>query len=110
MDFKQILYEVEDRVLTITLNRPEKLNAFTGVMMTELIEAVDRADADDDVRAIIVTGAGRGFCAGADLSAGPRTFDASERAEGRKDDEARHHHSSPASEYRVRGIRGHPLR
>ncbi len=81
MDFKQILYEVEDRVLTITLNRPEKLNAFTGVMMTELIEAVDRADADDDVRAIIVTGAGRGFCAGADLSAGPRTFDAGERAE-----------------------------
>ena len=81
MDFEQILYEVEDGVLTITLNRPEKLNAFTRVMMVELIEAVERADADDAVRTIIVTGAGRGFCAGADLSAGPGTFDASQRAE-----------------------------
>jgi enoyl-CoA hydratase/carnithine racemase len=65
--------EVADGVLTITLDRPDKLNAFTGRMMHELIETFDRADADDDVRVVIVTGAGRGFCAGADLSAGGST-------------------------------------
>jgi len=74
-DYQHIQYDVEDRVLTITLNRPEKLNAFTGIMLDELLDAFDRSDADDDVRAVIVTGAGRGFCAGADLSAGPETFD-----------------------------------
>jgi enoyl-CoA hydratase/carnithine racemase len=79
MEFEQILYEVEDHVLTITLNRPERLNAFTATMGRELIEALDAADADDDVRAIVVTGAGRGFCAGADLEAGGSTFDWSER-------------------------------
>ncbi|MEQ8501650.1 MAG: crotonase/enoyl-CoA hydratase family protein [Sneathiellaceae bacterium] len=73
--FSQILYTVEDRVATITLNRPEKLNAFTETMRQELIAAFDAADADDDVRAVIVTGAGRAFCAGADLSAGGKTFD-----------------------------------
>ena len=77
--YEQILYSVEDGVLTITLNRPEKLNSFTSTMMTELIDAFDRADADDDVRAIIVTGAGRAFCAGADLSAGAKTFDYAQR-------------------------------
>jgi enoyl-CoA hydratase/carnithine racemase len=56
------------------LNRPDKLNAFTGQMMQELIDAMDAADADDEVRAIIFTGAGRGFCAGADLSSGKDTF------------------------------------
>jgi enoyl-CoA hydratase/carnithine racemase len=75
MAYEQIIYEVADNIATITLNRPEKLNAFTGVMMTEMIDAFDQADADDNVRAVIVTGAGRAFCAGADLSAGPRTFD-----------------------------------
>jgi enoyl-CoA hydratase/carnithine racemase len=75
MAYETILYEVADNILTITLNRPEKLNAFTREMMLEMIDAFDKADADDNVRAIIVTGAGRGFCAGADLSAGPRTFD-----------------------------------
>jgi enoyl-CoA hydratase/carnithine racemase len=79
MEFEEILYEVEDHVLTITLNRPERLNAFTPTMGRELIEAFDAADADDDVRAIVVTGAGRGFCAGADLESGGSTFDWSER-------------------------------
>src|SRR5690348_18361668 len=73
--FEQILYAVEDGIATITLNRPEKLNAFTATMRTELIAAFDRVDADDEVRAVIVTGAGRAFCAGADLSAGGKTFD-----------------------------------
>ena len=75
MDYEQIGYAVADSVLTITLNRPDKLNAFTGQMMREMIDAFDRSDADDDVRAVIVTGAGRGFCAGADLSGGGQTFD-----------------------------------
>jgi enoyl-CoA hydratase/carnithine racemase len=79
MDFEQILYEVEDHVLTITLNRPDRLNAFTETMARELIAALDAADADDEVRAIVVTGAGRGFCAGADLEAGGSTFDWSDR-------------------------------
>lgn len=67
MEFEQILYEVDDRIATITLNRPDKLNAWTVVMMGELIKAFDIADKDDDVLAIIMTGAGRGYCAGADL-------------------------------------------
>ena len=67
-DYQQIAFEVDDQVATITLDRPEQLNAFTGRMMHEMISAFDHADADDDVRAVIVTGRGRGFCAGADLS------------------------------------------
>lgn len=74
MDFEQILYEKTGPVLTITLNRPDKLNAYTGLMQAEIIKALDAADADDEVRAIIFTGAGRGFCAGADLSSGGNTF------------------------------------
>jgi enoyl-CoA hydratase/carnithine racemase len=73
--FQQITTDLADRVLTITLNRPERLNAWTATMARELIEAFDRADADDEVRAIVVTGAGRGFCAGADLASGGETFD-----------------------------------
>ncbi len=72
---RQIATDVLDRVLTITLNRPDRLNAWTGQMGGELIEAFDRADADEEVRVIIVTGAGRGFCAGADLATGGETFD-----------------------------------
>jgi enoyl-CoA hydratase/carnithine racemase len=75
MPYETITYEISECILTITLNRPEKLNAFTAVMARELIDAFERADADDEVRAIIVTGAGRAFCAGADLSAGGATFD-----------------------------------
>ncbi len=74
MSFTEILYEVDGPAAIITLNRPERLNAFTGVMQNEMIEAFDLADADDDVRAVIVTGSGRGFCAGADLGAGGDTF------------------------------------
>jgi enoyl-CoA hydratase/carnithine racemase len=74
MDFEQITTELADGVMTITLNRPDRLNAFTGTMGEELRAAFDRVDADDDVRAVIVTGAGRGFCAGADLGSGGDTF------------------------------------
>ncbi len=79
MAYETILYDVADKVLTITLNRPDKLNSFTATMQAELIDAFDRADKDDNVRAIIVTGAGRGFCAGADLSSGSNTFDRAAR-------------------------------
>jgi enoyl-CoA hydratase/carnithine racemase len=75
MEPEQIIAEVQDGILTITLNRPDRLNAWTETMARELIEAFDRADADDEVRAVIVTGAGRGFCAGADLERGGETFD-----------------------------------
>ena len=81
MSFTQIKYDVADKVATLTLNRPDKLNAFTGVMMMEMIEAFDKADADDNVRAVVVTGAGRGFCAGADLSQGAKTFDYESRSD-----------------------------
>lgn len=79
MDYSTILYDLEDNVLTITLNRPEILNAFNREMLAEIIDALDKADADDNVRAIIVTGTGRGFCAGADLSVGGDTFNADAR-------------------------------
>ena len=75
MDYEQITAEVAGGVMTITLNRPDRLNAWTGQMGAELMDAFDRSDADDDVRAVIVTGEGRGFCAGADLGAGGETFD-----------------------------------
>ncbi|MBV8691023.1 MAG: enoyl-CoA hydratase/isomerase family protein, partial [Actinobacteria bacterium] len=70
MEYEEIAYEVADRVLTITLDRPDRLNAFTIRMHEELIDAFGRADADDDVRVVVVTGRGRGFCAGADLGGG----------------------------------------
>jgi enoyl-CoA hydratase/carnithine racemase len=90
MAFAEIRYDVAESVATVTLHRPEKLNAVTTTMIDELLEALDRADADDGVRAVIVTGSGRAFCAGADLSAGSGTFDATarghaERAEDHED-------------------------
>src|SRR5256885_13334730 len=75
MAYETIKYEIAENILTITLNRPDKLNAFNGTVQQEMIDAFDAADKDDDIRAIIVTGAGRGFCAGADLSSGANTFD-----------------------------------
>ncbi|HEY3890654.1 MAG TPA: crotonase/enoyl-CoA hydratase family protein [Bradyrhizobium sp.] len=75
MAYETVKYEVAEQILTITLNRPDKLNAFNATMQKEMIDAFDQADRDDNVRAIIVTGAGRGFCAGADLSSGADTFD-----------------------------------
>jgi enoyl-CoA hydratase/carnithine racemase len=79
MSYEQITTDTTDGVLTITMNRPERLNAWTPTMNRELIAAFDEADADDEVRAVIVTGAGRGFCAGADLESGGATFDHRER-------------------------------
>ena len=81
MNYSDIKYEIADRILTLTLHRPDKLNAYTRRMQDELLDAFARADGDDDVRAIVVTGAGRAFCAGADLSGGSGTFDFSQRPE-----------------------------
>jgi enoyl-CoA hydratase/carnithine racemase len=81
MDYNTIKYEVDEGILTLTLNRPEALNAFNREMLAEMLDACDRADADDHVKAVIVTGAGRAFCAGADLSSGGDTFDADSRGD-----------------------------
>ncbi len=89
MNYEQIAYEVEDRIATLTLDRPEKLNAFTARMLQELLDVFDRIDADDDVRVVIVTGRGRAFCAGADLGAGGDTFDAARRGGGTSVDDHR---------------------
>jgi enoyl-CoA hydratase/carnithine racemase len=83
VSFQEIGYELDDGVCTVTLARPQRLNALTTVMLEELLVAFDRADADDAVRAVIVTGAGRAFCAGADLGAGAATFDAERRGDAR---------------------------
>jgi enoyl-CoA hydratase/carnithine racemase len=74
MGFETLLYDVADGVATVTLNRPDRLNAVNTTVIRELVAAFDRADADDGVRAVIVTGAGRAFCAGADLGGGGATF------------------------------------
>jgi enoyl-CoA hydratase/carnithine racemase len=79
--YEHILCDVEDGIMQITLNRPDKLNAYTATMGAELARAFDAADVDDAVRVVLVTGAGRGFCAGADMSAGAGAFDTSS-AEG----------------------------
>jgi enoyl-CoA hydratase/carnithine racemase len=86
MTYETIRYDVKDGVAVLTLSRPDKLNAFTGRMMHEMIDALDRVDADDAVRAVIVTGDGRAFCAGADLSAGASTFDFAKHGGGGKID------------------------
>lgn len=81
-DYETIKLEQEGAIAILTLHRPEKMNAFTGKMMAEMIDAFDKTDANDDVRAVIVTGSGdRAFCAGADLSEGAKTFDYEARAD-----------------------------
>jgi len=77
MAYETLLTELRDRVLTVTMNRPERLNAFTLQMMHDWLALLDEIDANDEVRAVVVTGAGKGFCAGADLGTGGGTFDAS---------------------------------
>jgi enoyl-CoA hydratase/carnithine racemase len=79
MELETVRTEVADGVMVLTLDRPDRMNAFTEQMLRDLIAAFDAADADDDVRVVIVTGAGRAFCAGADLATGGETFDASAR-------------------------------
>lgn len=93
MTYDEIDYRVRDGVATIVLDRPEKLNALTVRMATELLDVLDRVDEDDDVRAVIVTGRGRAFCAGADLSLGAQTFDYEKQDPG----------GSPAAERRDGG-------
>ena len=83
--FETLLYSVEDGIATVTLNRPDKLNAFNTQMRDDLIAVFDSTDADDAVRAVIITGAGRAFCAGADLSSGGKTFDYAARGETARD-------------------------
>ena len=77
MDYQHITCDLDGSSLIVTLNRPEKLNAYTGQMGAEIAHAFERADTDDQVRAVIVTGAGRAFCAGADVSGGAASFDTS---------------------------------
>ena len=80
-----VLYSVEDGIATITLNRPDKMNAFTVKMRDELVALFDETDSDDAVRAVIITGAGRAFCAGADLSSGGKTFDYASRSDAARE-------------------------
>ena len=82
MTYEQIKYDVADGIATLTMSRPDRLNAFTGQMMNEMIDAFDQIDADDNVRVVIVTGEGRGFCAGAELAAGASTFNSTGREGG----------------------------
>jgi enoyl-CoA hydratase/carnithine racemase len=84
VEYQQIRLEVEEQVATLTLNRPEHLNAFTGRMGFEWGDALARCDADDDVRAVVITGAGRAFCAGADLARGKDAFGSEPRGERRE--------------------------
>lgn len=86
MSYKTLRYDVADRILTLTLNRPDNLNAFTVEMAHELIDAFNRASNDDDVRAVVVTGAGRAFCAGMDLSVGGNVFGLNESLNPTMDD------------------------
>ena len=81
MTYETLLCDVRDHILTITLNRPERMNAFTTPMAHEVIDALAAADDNDDVRAIVFTGAGRAYCAGADLGSGSATFDYGEASE-----------------------------
>ena len=89
MDFKTIKIEQHDNIAVLLLNRPKKLNAFTFLMLNELLSAFDVIEADDNLKAVIISGAGRGFCAGADLSSGKDTFNPSFDTFGVKEDDFR---------------------
>jgi enoyl-CoA hydratase/carnithine racemase len=99
----QLLREVRDGALVVTLNRPERLNAFTLTMAREIVGALDFADATDSVRAVIFTGAGRGYCAGADLGGGSQTFDSD--ANGKQPGQQRLEHLDSDAE-RIRDVGG----
>ena len=83
--FETLLYDVQDGIATVTLHRPEKMNAFTTQMRDDLVAVFDETDKNDDVRVVIITGAGKAFCAGAELSAGGKTFDYDSRGESARD-------------------------
>ncbi|MBS3651989.1 crotonase/enoyl-CoA hydratase family protein [Pseudaminobacter sp. 19-2017] len=102
MSFENILYSVDDRIATIALNRPDRLNAVSEAMIDEIIAALDRADTDDDVRVVVVRANGRLFCAGADLSQGASTFDYDSRAVGGSDSPVRPDGSVDYSHEKVR--------
>lgn len=85
-DYETITLEVENEIAVLTLNRPSRMNAFTRLMASEIIAAIDRTDADDAVRAVVVIGEGKAFCAGADLESAGATFDYANRAEEYADD------------------------
>lgn len=89
MDYEQIIFETSDEIATITLNRPERLNAWTWQMGMELWDALMKVEDDPNLRVTILTGAGRGFCAGADLSGGGSTFDLSKRSREEQEQRAR---------------------
>ena len=89
MSYETLLYEVSEHVATITFNRPEKMNTWNAQVASELSEAMLKANTDDEVRAIVLTGAGRAFCAGADLERGGETFANRDESGGRQSDEGR---------------------
>lgn len=86
-EYKTVKLEIADKIATLTLNRPDRMNAFNEQMAKDMIAAFDETDANDDVRVVVVTGAGRAFCAGADLGAGGATFDYEKRLAARGVDE-----------------------
>ncbi|MBY8990207.1 MAG: enoyl-CoA hydratase/isomerase family protein [Candidatus Lokiarchaeota archaeon] len=89
MDYEQIIFETSEKIATITLNRPERLNAWTWQMSMEIWDALMKVENDPNLRVTIMTGAGRGFCAGADLSRGATTFDGTERPREEQQQRAR---------------------
>jgi len=103
--YETLAYDVADDILTLTLDRPDKLNAFTVTMTEELVDAFSRASSDDDVRAVVVTGRGRAFCAGMDLSVGGNVFGLDEAAQPTMDDMLERLHD-PAIEAGVRDTGG----
>ena len=80
MSYQDIIYDKSERVATLTFNRPERLNAITNVMRSEILEAMKDASVDDDIRVVVIKGAGKGFCAGADLAGGGKQSQVDEPA------------------------------